>query len=84
MKRCMMMALLLATGCGDSLVDKPPSSEETGDPSDVATGCEDGAPVGLEVGMCAPEFTLPDSEGLMTSLSAFRGKVALVDIAALW
>jgi cytochrome oxidase Cu insertion factor (SCO1/SenC/PrrC family) len=61
----------------------------------VAGGCADGsgstgpcdgddAVVGIAVGECAPEFSLPDKDGALTSLSSFRGQVAVVDIAALW
>jgi cytochrome oxidase Cu insertion factor (SCO1/SenC/PrrC family) len=67
--------LILVVGCGGS---EPSGSEDGAEP------CGDAAPVGLEIGMCAPNFELPDSEGTMVSLSSFRGDVVLVDIAALW
>jgi cytochrome oxidase Cu insertion factor (SCO1/SenC/PrrC family) len=78
MKRLSMVLLLCAAGCGE------PIGTDAGTDKETEARCGDGAEVGLEVGMCAPEFTLPDSEGEMTSLSSFRGKVALVDISALW
>lgn len=46
--------------------------------------CGLNGPTGLAVGDCAPDFTLPDSTGEAFTLSAQRGKVALVDISALW
>jgi len=46
--------------------------------------CGPDAPRGLEVGMCALDFTLPDADGVPFTLSAQRGKVALVDISAVW
>jgi|GEM_PF-4352977 len=52
--------------------------------SPQAEPCGEGAEVGLEVGQCAPEFTLPDQSGESFSLSSLRGKVALVDISAVW
>ena len=73
--RWIAMTLWLTSGCGPSKV-----ADDTGEPR----GCDEGAPEGIDVGMCAPEFNLPDSEGVMTRLSSFRGKVALVDISALW
>jgi cytochrome oxidase Cu insertion factor (SCO1/SenC/PrrC family) len=81
MNRWVMIAGVLVGGCGESLVADP--ADTRGQP-EVGMGCEEGALIGLEVGLCAPDFTLPDSEGVLTSLSSFRGKVALVDIAALW
>jgi len=45
---------------------------------------EPDCPVGLEVGDCAPDFTLPDRLGTPFTLSQQRGKVALVDISAVW
>jgi cytochrome oxidase Cu insertion factor (SCO1/SenC/PrrC family) len=50
----------------------------------AAVPCGPSAERGLEVGQCAPEFTLPDRTGQAFTLSAQRGKVALVDISALW
>jgi cytochrome oxidase Cu insertion factor (SCO1/SenC/PrrC family) len=49
-----------------------------------AERCGPDADVGLEVGLCAPEFTLPNGQGELVSLSSFRGKVALIDISAVW
>ena len=41
------------------------------------------APQGL-VGQSAPEFSLPDPNGKMVSLSSFRGRYVLVDFWASW
>lgn len=38
----------------------------------------------LDVGYAAPDFTLPDLDGKMVSLSDHRGKVVLVNIWATW
>lgn len=43
-----------------------------------------GSEVGIEEGDCAPEFALPDRDGEIVALTDFRGKVALVDISAVW
>ncbi len=81
MTRWIMLVLVMVGGCR-----APPKAGPT--PDDTAelpvAGCEEGAPVGLEVGLCAPDFSLPDADGVMTRLSSFRGKVALVDISAVW
>jgi cytochrome oxidase Cu insertion factor (SCO1/SenC/PrrC family) len=65
-----------------------PQAPGTGDPTDrgdaAAEVCGPGADIGLEVGQCAPDFTLPDAAGQPFTLSAQRGKVALVDISAVW
>lgn len=86
MKRWLMMLLVFAAGCAEKrgLDSGGDAGANTGPGTETQDPCGEGAEVGLEVGMCAPEFRLPDSEGVMTSLGSFRGKVALVDIAALW
>lgn len=62
----------------------PKNSGESG-AVDTAVRCPvGGSPVGFDVGDCAPDFTLPDRTGAMVSLSDQRGKVALVDISAVW
>ena len=78
MKPWMILAAVWAAGCGAA------GGPEPGDSPNPPSACEEGAPVGLELGQCAPEFILPDSEGNDVALSSFRGSVALVDIAALW
>lgn len=50
----------------------------------TAEPCGPAAPTGVRVGDCAPAFALPDRDGVDFSLRAQRGKVALVDISAIW
>ncbi len=38
----------------------------------------------VQIGKTAPEFSLPDTTGVMVSLSDFRGKYLLVDFWAAW
>ena len=75
-KSILFVLFLALTGCGGAGAGDA-STEGSG-------GCEPGAPTGLEVGMCAPDFSLPNADGAEVKLSSFRGKVALVDISALW
>jgi cytochrome oxidase Cu insertion factor (SCO1/SenC/PrrC family) len=83
MKASMMLVLATVLGCQEA-----PAGDGTkgGGTEDSATplACGVGALEGIAVGLCAPDFNLPDSTGVMTSLSSFRGRVALVDISALW
>lgn len=64
----------------------PTSETGLSDSADTSPGqiCGPSAERGLEVGQCALDFTLPDSANQPFTLSAQRGKVALVDISALW
>lgn len=64
-----LLAFVLLAGC---TAETPPAGE--------GGACD----VGLEVGECAPDFTLPDRFGTPFTLSQQRGKVALVDISAVW
>lgn len=58
---------------------------EPADDSAGAARCPvGGSEVGIEEGDCAPDFTLPDRDGEVVALTDFRGKVALVDISAVW
>ncbi|HHO54321.1 MAG TPA: TlpA family protein disulfide reductase [Deltaproteobacteria bacterium] len=57
---------------------------DTGEITDPPTGCEPGAPVGVDYGMCTPGFALPDSSGNIIDLASFRGQVVLVDIIGMW
>ncbi len=72
------LALALALACGS------PAAETGGaDIADTGGACPlDGGAV--EVGRCAPDFTLPDAAGEPFALSSTRGRVALVDISAVW
>ncbi len=40
--------------------------------------------LGLKVGDNAPDFSLPDKDGNMVSLSSFQGQVVLIDFWASW
>ena len=72
----MILTLLACMRAGpDSALDSAAADSER---------CGPDAEVGLEVGLCAPEFVLPDSTGQDFALSSMRGKVALVDISAVW
>ena len=83
MKKYLIMMLGLSGACKNS-VTKDSFSNNQENETEVNAICTTDAPVGLEVEMCAPEFTLPDTEGEIVSLSSFRGKIALVDISAVW
>ena len=78
----MIFTLLACTGAPS---DKPVTDNGTGD-SEYTEPERFGpdAEFGLDVGLCAPEFVLPDSTGQDFALSSLRGKVALVDISAVW
>lgn len=49
-----------------------------------ASSCGPDAGTGLTVGMCAPDFSMPNRDGVAMTLYSQRGKVALVDISAIW
>ncbi len=79
----MKNSLLIASLCAAAGCSGPLSEDSlSGAPVEVRCGPE--SPVGLEPGDCAPNFILPDAQGQPVSLQSFRGKVALVDISALW
>jgi cytochrome oxidase Cu insertion factor (SCO1/SenC/PrrC family) len=78
------LAIGLQAGCAAPGSKATSPAGDTGGETEPIAPCDADAPVGLEVGMCAPEFELPDRDGTLTRLSDFRGKVALVDISALW
>lgn len=82
MKRKILGPLCVSVflGCSASWSGDDPTASATEGPGP----CEPGSTTGLEVGMCAPDFALPNAEGSEVKLSSFRGKVALVDISALW
>ncbi len=62
------------------------SGGQSADGDSVATArCPvGGSDVGIEEGDCAPDFAQPDRDGDLVALADFRGKVALVDISAVW
>jgi len=77
----MIFALLACTGApsDQAVTDAAVDSEFT-----HPERCGPDAEFGLDVGLCAPEFELPDGTGQDFALSSMRGKVALVDISAVW
>ncbi|MFT4623358.1 MAG: hypothetical protein ACI8PZ_002014 [Myxococcota bacterium] len=68
-----LIPFILLTACG------PETGAKSG-----GVGCGPDVERALDVGACAPDFTLPDRAGLAFTLSHQRGKVALVDVSALW
>jgi len=71
----------LLTACA---AESPQGEASNSVDSGAEQACGPDAPTGLSVGECALDFTLPDSTGEAFTLSAQRGKVALVDISAIW
>jgi cytochrome oxidase Cu insertion factor (SCO1/SenC/PrrC family) len=62
--------IVVAVGCAN------PTTTEPSCGPDVETG--------LAVGDCAPDFSMPNRDGVPFTLYSQRGKVALVDISAIW
>ena len=75
--------LVLAACNGAPSKSATPTSSAT-PPLTTTEVCGPDAPRGLEIGDCAPEFSLPDASGTRVALSSLRGRVALVDISAVW
>ncbi len=63
------LAILFFAACTPS----PPPDAGT-------TTCDEG----LAVGDCAPDFTLPDAQGVPWTLSDHRGDVVVVEISGFW
>ena len=82
--KLLLFAGLLCSACSAPGASMQPSDDSTTSEGGEAQVCGDGDAVGLEVGQCAPEFSLPNAQAELVSLSSFRGKVALVDISAIW
>ena len=82
------LSLSLCVAASFACASTPPTQESTGGGAGSDTGkarsCGPGAVTGVRVGDCAPEFSLPDRNEVAFSLHAQRGKVALVDISAIW
>ena len=72
---------LLVAGCDEEATDTEPTDTAASVTEDA---CGPDADFGLAIGQCALDFTLPDSTGQDFTLSDQRGKVALVDISAIW
>jgi len=95
-QRTILLAVGLLTSCTDT--DAKPSDDggaaavhDSGDGSadgdDGTTGGGSGEALpdeGLAVGLLAPDFTLPDSDGTMVSLSDFRGQRVMVLGTSMW
>lgn len=79
--RLLIFAPLLAACTGPASKDSGPQPGSDSGDVDV---CGPTAERGLEPGQCALDFTLPDAAGRPFTLSDQRGKVALVDISAVW
>ena len=75
---------VVAAACTDAPVDDEDDALGGTQDSGTAEVCGVDAEVGLEVGECAPDFTMPDANDQPFTLSSMRGKVALVDISAVW
>lgn len=82
--RIAVLATCLATtvGCPQGGVVDPGDAAGTETGEDLV--CDSNTPTGLGVGQCAPEFSMPNRDNVEFSLYAQRGKVALVDISAIW
>jgi cytochrome oxidase Cu insertion factor (SCO1/SenC/PrrC family) len=65
----LVTVIVAAAGCAN------PTQEPSCSP-DVETG--------LTVGDCAPDFSMPNRDGVAVTLYSQRGRVALVDISAIW
>jgi cytochrome oxidase Cu insertion factor (SCO1/SenC/PrrC family) len=78
-------SVLCAASCAPS---GAPSSGEGTNPTPVtlapAPADDPNLPVGLEVGMRAPDFEAKDVEGKTFKLSDYRGKVVLLDFWGFW
>ena len=68
-----LLILPLSVACTESIKEQTETESEANDD----LGCGE-IPIGLEVGMCAPDFLLPNTENEITSLSSFQGKRSLV------
>jgi cytochrome oxidase Cu insertion factor (SCO1/SenC/PrrC family) len=80
--RITLLASVVATGLGCA---NPSSMDSTATSSDTTgLGCGPDVETGLAVGDCAPDFSMPNRDGVEVTLYSQRGKVALVDISAIW
>lgn len=81
------------TETADATAEKPAETKNTAEPnesakestSEAASQEEDNAPVGYEVGMKCPDFTVPlYQDGGEFSVSANKGKVQVINFWATW
>jgi hypothetical protein len=80
--RITLLASVVTIGLGCA---NPSSMESTATSSDTTgVGCGPDVETGLAVGDCAPDFSMPNRDGVEVTLYSQRGKVALVDISAIW
>ena len=79
MKLLVILSSVLMVSCAGTT-----GPSDTADAPAPEAVCGVDAVYGLDVGECVLDFTLPDSTGLDFTLSHQRGKVALVDISAIW
>jgi cytochrome oxidase Cu insertion factor (SCO1/SenC/PrrC family) len=78
MDRLLVVCVAVFAACGGS----GPKRADAG--VQPVESCAPESARGVQVGQCAPDFSLPDARGETRTLSSFRGKVALIDISALW
>lgn len=83
MKLPVILSSVLMVSCAGT-TGEPTGPSDTADAPTPEAVCGVDAVYGLDVGECVLDFTLPDSTGLDFTLSHHRGKVALVDISAIW
>ena len=73
-----LVSLMLLAACA------PPSEDGTPTSNTAPQVCGPDEETGLRKGKCAPDFEMPDRYGEAFTLYSQRGKVALVDISAVW
>ena len=74
-----LLGALLA-GCAGPVSLDSGNDEAVTAASSTDVDCE----VGIAVGDCAPDFTLPDADGANVSLSDFPDKLILINCSAEW
>jgi cytochrome oxidase Cu insertion factor (SCO1/SenC/PrrC family) len=77
--RIILLATVAVTGLGCANPNAAATSSDT-----TGLDCGPDVETGLSVGDCAPDFSMPNRDGVEVTLYSQRGKVALVDISAIW
>lgn len=80
----MILSLLFAcapAGDGGNELNRPPAEEELVDSEALDLGCE--GDVGIEAGMCAPDFALPSQNGEVVLSELASNRVVVIG-AATW